>query len=367
MVRRAVIWLTLFLNKSILKLTDKDYLDNHLGDLLLLPEYKSAYDLNIHIFNDLQHTISGWPGGKPNADDSQRPERALPYPKKVVVFSPHPDDDVISMGGTLSRLVQQGHIVHVAYQTSGHHAVFDEDVLRYLDFINNLRDDFNMNSNSINSVNDAIHLVENNNNRVVNKKIANLKGTIRMGEARDACKFIGIPNENIHFLNMPFYESSGTMQKENLSDTDINIIIDLLEQVQPNQIYAAGDFGDPNGTHKTCTQAVIEALRRITAKNSQWLNDCRMWLYRGAWDEFYIYEADMAVPLSPDEVTVKRKAIFKHQTQKDVVAFPGSDSREFWQRAEERNRKTASLYDRLGLADYQAMELFVKYDFNKNL
>ncbi len=364
MQRRAVVWLALKTKKSILKLTDKDYFDNHLGDLLESTEYKTCYDLNINIFNDLQHTITGWPGGKPNADDSQRPERALPYPKKVIVFSPHPDDDVISMGGTLSRLVEQDHDVHVAYQTSGHHAVYDDDVMRFFDFIKFTENMFDYSEKSMILVNNMTETIKDNTNKVENKDIAKLKGYIRRCEAIAACRYIGMKEENIHFLNMPFYEKTGTMEKEQLKNEDIDLIVELLEKVQPNQIYAAGDFDDPNGTHKTCFEAIYKAILKIKEKGSTWLKDCILWLYRGAWNDFYVYEADMAVPLSPGEVTVKRTAIFKHQTQKDIVAFPGSDSREFWQRAEERNRKTASIYDALGLADYQAMELFVKYKFD---
>lgn len=364
MQRRAVIWLALKTKKSILKLTDKDYFDNHLGDLLESTEYKTSYDLNINIFNDLQHTITGWPGGKPNADDSQRPERALPYPKKVIVFSPHPDDDVISMGGTLCRLVRQDHDVHVAYQTSGHHAVYDDDVITFFDFIKINKEMLNLSDENIDIVNKLTDKLKYNVNKVEDKDIAKLKGYIRRGEASAACRYIGMKEENVHFLNLPFYEKTGTMEKEQISDEDINIVMNLLESVKPHQIYAAGDFDDPNGTHKTCFDVIVEAIRRIRQNGATWLNDCILWLYRGAWNDFYVYETDMAVPLSPDEVTTKRKAIFKHQTQKDVVAFPGSDSREFWQRAEERNRKTASIYDALGLADYQAIELFVKYNIS---
>lgn len=355
LTRKAVIWLSMLLNKSVLKLTDKDYIDHHMGDLLQI--WNSAYDLNINIFNDLQHTITGWPGGKPNADDSQRPERAAPYPKRALIFSPHPDDDVISMGGTLARLVKQHHDVHVAYQTSGNHAVFDDDLMKYLDFIIDAKNALEIEetlSEKIIQLMRAIYEKSDEDGRF----ISNLKGIVRKGEAKAACRFIGISDDNIHFLKMPFYEMPISRERD-LGEADIQLIVDLLQEIKPHQIYVAGDFNDPHRTHKICYDAIIEACERV--KNEAWMKACYIWLYRGAWDEWDIYEADMAVPLSPDEVMVKRKAIFKHQTQKDIVPFPGSDVREFWQRAEERNHQTAVLYDKLGLADYQAMELFVRH------
>ncbi|MDR0363972.1 MAG: glucosamine-6-phosphate deaminase [Bacteroidales bacterium] len=358
LTRKAVIWLSLMLNKSVLKLTDKDYIDHHMGDLLQI--WNSSYDLNIRIFNELQHTITGWPGGKPNADDSQRPERATPYPKRAIIFSPHPDDDVISMGGTLARLVKQNHDVHVAYQTSGNHAVFDDDLMKYLDFIEDAKDVLPTNDQLFQKTEQLMRYFHCKGNEEP-RDLAELKGIVRKGEAKAACRFIGIPDQNIHFLKMPFYEMPISRERE-LGEEDIQLIVDLLQKVKPHQIYVAGDFNDPHRTHKICFDAVIEACERT--KNETWSKDCYIWLYRGAWDEWDIHEADMAVPLSPDEVTVKRKAIFKHQTQKDIVPFPGSDVREFWQRAEERNHQTAVLYDKLGLADYQAMELFVRYHFD---
>lgn len=357
LIRKAVVWLCLKLNKSILKLTDLDYINNGMSELLHL--FKSSYDLNITMFNALQHTITGWPGGKPDADDSQRPERAFPYPKKIIVFSPHPDDDVISMGGTLARLVKQEHDVHVAYQTSGNLAVFDDDLIKYINFIQNSENKLNIDKETIEKMNSVINDIENKRlGESDSANVAYLKGMIRKSEAISACRYIGIPDEKIHFLQMPFYES-GQEEKLDLSEKDIDLIVDLLQTVKPHQIYAAGDMTDPHGTHKICFEAIIKAINSI--KDEEWLKDCYIWLYRGAWQEWQLDEVDMAVPLSPDEVTVKRKAIFKHQTQKDVVPFPGSDSREFWQRAEERNHKTALLYDKIGFAEYQAMELFVRY------
>ncbi|MDR2979574.1 MAG: glucosamine-6-phosphate deaminase [Bacteroidales bacterium] len=356
LIRKAVVWLCHTVGKPILKLTDKDYIDNGLSELLYI--FKSAYDLNIQVFNDLQHTISGWPGGKPNADDSQRPERALPFPKRVVVFSPHPDDDVISMGGTLSRLVQQGHNVHVVYQTSGNLAVFDEDVLRYLDFMSEVRKSFSINEKKLHKSLDLLKFTMNSEHGQSHApEIASYKTAIRKVEAKTACRFIGIQDDHVHFLEMPFYES-GSVKKFDLGDTDIKLIINILQDLQPHQIYAAGDLSDPHGTHRICLNAIQLALKEI--RNEKWLKDCYIWLYRGAWQEWDIHEVDMAVPLSPDEVEVKRRAIFKHQSQKDNMPFPGSDKREFWLRAEERNHNTAEIYDKLGLAEYQAMEVFAR-------
>lgn len=359
LIRKAVIWLCQTTNKPILKLTDRDYIDNGLSELWEI--FKSAYDLNIQVFNELQHTITGWPGGKPEADDSQRPERAFPFPKRVVVFSPHPDDDVISMGGTLSRLVEQGHDVHVVYQTSGNLAVYDDDVMRYLDFMKEVKDPFSINEHSLTESFEVLEKsLSGGSGQSHSPEIARLKTAIRKIEAKAACRFIGIKKENVHFLQMPFYES-GSIKKYDLSDEDISLIINILTQIQPHQIYAAGDLSDPHGTHRICLDAIKEAMKRL--KLEEWIKDCYFWMYRGAWQEWDIHEVDMAVPLSPDEVSVKRKAIFKHQSQKDNAPFPGSDKREFWQRAEERNHNTAVIFDRLGLAEYQAMEVFARLLF----
>ena len=358
LVRKAVVWLCQKLEKPILKLTDRDYNDNGMSDLVA--EEGPSNKINIKVFNDLQHTITGWPGGKPNADDSTRPERALPYPKRVIVFSPHPDDDVISMGGTLARLVEQGHIVHSVYQTSGNIAVFDDDVLRFLDFTREYKHIFNL--KSVNAE-DIFKKVE---NFILNKKpgqidsdeIQSLKSAIRRGEAKAAVRFVGVPEERVHFLDLPFYET-GEVKKKPLSEEDIHITMDILQKIKPHQVYAAGDLSDPHGTHRVCMDAILEALYRL--KDEAWIKECRVWLYRGAWQEWDLDQTDMAVPLSPEEVHIKRNAIFKHQSQKDRPLFPGADSREFWQRAEERNHATAELYDKMGMAEYEAIEVFVRY------
>jgi len=358
LMRRAVVWLCQKLEKPILKLTDRDYRAHGMGDLIA--ERGPSNKINIDVFNGLQKIITGWPGGKPNADDSSRPERALPYPKRVVVFSPHPDDDVISMGGTLSRLVEQGHEVHVVYQTSGAVAVHDDDVIRYIDFAAHFNDRNQFDHK------DSSQLFKQIKSDLAKKKpgdadteaVRNVKLLIRQGEAEAACRFLNIPRQNAHFLEMPFYDT-GRAAKKPLSDQDIELLTDLLTKVQPHQIYAAGDLSDPHGTHRVCLEAVFRALDQL--QNEPWMLDCRVWLYRGAWQEWDMGDIDMAVPISPDELVVKRKAIFKHQSQKDKALFPGSDEREFWQRSEDRNRATARLYNLVGMAEYEAIEAFVRW------
>lgn len=349
-IRKAVLWLCQKVGKPILKLTYQDYIDNSLGQLT---DKQGDYALiNIRVFNDLQHTISGWPGGKPGADDSTRPARSHPFPKRIIIFSPHPDDDVISMGGTFIRLVDQGHDVHVAYETSGNIAVHDDVVLQSLDSAREcgLGDRFDEVSEIIKNKNiGGVEPVE----------LRILKGSIRRAEAKAACRFIGLNDKtNVHFLNLPFYET-GAVKKGGITQDDIDIVVKLLREIQPHQIYAAGDLSDPHGTHRVCIEAVLGALNQI--KDDKWLEDCRLWLYRGAWQEWELDMVDMAVPLSPSEVIRKRHAIYRHLSQKDIVPFPGDDKREFWQRAEDRTQATARLYDQLGMAEYEAIEVFVKY------
>ena len=349
-IRKAVVWLCEKVDKPILKLTQGDYLANGLGELL---EQKDSYDqINIKVFNDLQHTISGWPGGKPNADDSTRPVASTPFPKKVIIFSPHPDDDVISMGGTFIRLVEQGHDVHVAYETSGNVAVHDDVVLQHMDAANELG--FGDRFDEVKEI-----IASKKPGQPEPRALLNLKGAIRRAEAKSAVRSFGLNDKtNCHFLNLPFYETGG-IKKGERTQKDIDIIIELLEQVKPHQIYLAGDLADPHGTHRVCTEAVLEAINQLKGK-AEWLESCHVWLYRGAWMEWELGKVDMAVPLSPDEVIKKRHAIYRHLSQKDIVPFPGEDPREFWQRAEERTQNTANLYDKLGMAEYQAIEVFVK-------
>ena len=361
LVRSAIVWLCTTLNKPILKLTNKDYNENGLSELLAL--YGSAYNANIKVFNDLQHTITGWPGGKPNADDTYRPERAKPFPKRVVVFSPHPDDDVISMGGTLRRLVQQGHEVHVAYETSGNIAVGDEEVVRFMHFINGFNQLFENSEDKV--ISDKYAEIKQffstkKEGDMDTRDILTIKGLIRRGEARTACTFNHIPLSRCHFLDLPFYET-GKIEKNPISEADVEIVLNLLREVKPHQIYVAGDLADPHGTHRVCTDAVFAAIDEEKNTGAEWLKDCRIWMYRGAWAEWEIENIEMAVPLSPEELRAKRNSILKHQSQMESAPFLGNDERLFWQRSEDRNRGTASLYDQLGLACYEAMEAFVEY------
>ncbi len=360
-IRKAVIWLAQNVDKPILKLTDEDYNEGGLQDLLATQG--QAYDINIDVFRALQNTITGWPAGKPADAKYPTGRRAADevFPKRVVIFSPHPDDDVISMGGTLIRLVDQGHEVHVAYQTSGNIAVFDEDASRFADFANEFNQMFEIDPANTRKIEEHIDTFLRNKQpgQVDSEPVQKIKGLIRRGEAKAAGRYCGIPYEKLHFLDMPFYET-GRVRKKPLGEEDIQIIVDLLEKVQPHQVYAAGDLSDPHGTHRTCLSAIFQAMERV--KTRDWAADCAVWLYRGAWQEWEPEKIEMAVPLSPQELLRKRNAIFKHESQKDRALFPGHDAREFWQRAEDRNTATAEVYDNLGLAEYEGIEAFVKWD-----
>jgi len=349
---KAVLWLSELTNQSILKLTDKDYNNNGMSGLL--SAVGNAYDLNIKMFNKMQHTITGWPAGKPNADDANRPERANIPKKRVIIFSPHPDDDVISMGGTFDRLVEQGHEVHVAYQTSGNIAVSDEEALKFAEISLALNPDSEEPKRLINFLNHKTDQV------IDSPEMLKLKGLIRRSESLAATRYLGLEDANVHFLNLPFYET-GMVKKNNLSQKDIDIVCQLIEDIKPHQIYAAGDLADPHGTHKVCLDALFESLEVL--KHKSYMEDCWVWLYRGAWHEWEPYQIEMAVPMSPDQVLKKRHAIFYHQSQKDGVMFQGDDNREFWVRVEDRNRLTAKKYNDLGLADYAAIEAFKRYHF----
>ncbi|WP_445735427.1 glucosamine-6-phosphate deaminase [Mariniflexile sp.] len=349
---KAVVWLSELTGKPFLKLTDKDYNNNGMSGLLT--EEGSAYHLNIKMFNTLQHTITGWPGGKPNADDTNRPERANIPKKRVIIFSPHPDDDVISMGGTFERLVEQGHDVHIAYQTSGNIAVSDEEALKFAEISKSLSPDCKEADAVIETLNKKTG------NDVDSQEVRKLKALIRRSESLAATRYLGLNDENVHFLDLPFYET-GTIKKNNLSQDDIDMMCSIIAHIKPHQIYAAGDLADPHGTHKVCLDALFESLEKL--KHNSYMDDCWVWLYRGAWHEWESYEIEMAVPMSPDQVLKKRHAIFYHQSQKDGVMFQGDDSREFWVRVEDRNRLTAKKYNDLGLADYAAIEAFKRYHF----
>ena len=353
LIRKAVTWLSLEIGKPILKLTDEDYNQNGLNDILI--DHGPAYNVNIDIFNKVQHTITGWPGGKPNADDTNRPERKEPFPKKVLIFSPHPADDVISMGGTLMRLVEHGHEVHVVYQTSGNIAIYDDEALRYADFISQY-DNNGDKKNLYDTLTEK--LGEKESGDLDSKEMLKLKTFIRKVEAKSACRYSGIPEENVHFLEMPFYET-GRAKKNNLSQKDIDLISDVIEKVQPHQIYAAGDLSDPHGTHRICWEAIKKSLELL--RDEEWMDDCYIWLYRGVWQQWDISEIDMAVPLSPGERLKKRRAIFKHASQKDQPKYPGSASGEFWMIADQRTMEIARRYDQLGLAEYDSIEGFSQW------
>jgi len=352
---KAIVWLCQKTNKAILKLTDRDYNNNGMSDLLA--SGYSSYDLNINMFNVLQHSITGWPGGKPNTDDSYRPERAHPAKKRVLIFSPHPDDDVISMGGTFSKLIKQGHEVHVVYQTSGNIAVTDDEALKFAEVCNDFVADNEYKANFKSIIDFLKNKSENQRDTVELRK---LKGLIRRRESHAAVRHIGLNDENIHFLDLPFYET-GQIMKNPIGDEDITIVAEIIVKIKPHQIFAAGDLADPHGTHEVCLNAIFSALKKL--KSEPYLKDCWLWLYRGAWHEWDVHEIDMAVPLSPDEVMLKRQAILHHQSQKDRVVFQGNDTREFWLRAEDRNKYTAKLYDDLGLAEYEAIEAFKRFEY----
>lgn len=359
LIRRAIVWLCQKLGKPILKLTNKDYQNNGLEELLAL--YGSAYNVNIKIFNDLQHTITGWPGGKPNADDTNRPERANPFPKKVIIFSPHPDDDVISMGGTFKRLVDQKHDVHVAYQTSGNIAVGDEEVVRYTSLLEDVRKKYEPNNEEAKKRNQAILqflLHDKKEGDVDTADVLFMKGHIRQQEAFTACRYVGMNVDQSVFLNLPFYET-GKVKKNPISAEDVEIVKKYIQSVKPTQIFVAGDLADPHGTHKVCLDAILAAIDEM--KGEAWLKDCRIWMYRGAWAEWEIDHIEMSVPISPEELRFKRNAILKHQSQMESAPFLGNDERLFWQRSEDRNKATAELYRELGLASYEAIEAFVEY------
>ncbi len=362
MIKKAVINTALKVGKPLLSLTNSDYKDNGIGDLLV--EHGDAYEINLEVYYMLRDTITGWPGGKPNVNLPNHPERSVPYPKRVIIFSPHPDDDIISMGGTFQRLHDQGHDVHVAYQTSGNIAVTDEFVTRFLDFAVGFENMFGMDSKKSSEIlaQARDYLKKKKSNQTDTPEIRSIKGLIRVCEAKATCRYVGIPDENSHFQNLPFYET-GTIEKNPMGEEDVKLTIELLRKIKPQQVFCAGDLADPHGTHKVCLEIVFEALRRIKEDGDDWVNDCWMWLYKGAWQEWDISEIEMAIPMSPDQVMKKRYGIFIHQSQKDMVPFQGSDNREFWQRAEDRNGNTANTYAQLGMTKYAAMEAFVRWHF----
>lgn len=362
MIKKAVISTALKTAKPLLSLTNTDYKDNGIGDLLV--EHGDAYEINLEVYYMLRDTITGWPGGKPNVNLPNHPERSIPYPKRIIIFSPHPDDDIISMGGTFQRLHDQGHDVHVAYQTSGNIAVTDEFVTRFLDFAVGFENMFGMDSKKSEDIltKAMAYLGQKKSNQMDTPEIRSIKGLIRVCEAKATCRYVGISDDNSHFQNLPFYET-GTIEKKPMGEEDVKLTVELLRKIKPQQVFCAGDLADPHGTHKVCLEIVFEALRRIKESGDDWVKDCYMWLYKGAWQEWDISEIEMAIPMSPDQVLKKRYGIFIHQSQKDMVPFQGSDNREFWQRAEDRNSNTSNMYAQLGMTKYAAMEAFVRWHF----
>ncbi len=362
MIKRAIVNLSLKLNKSVLSLTTNDYLENGLSDLLV--EKGDAYELNLLVFYMLRDSLTGWPGGKPNVVLPEHPERSEPHPKRCIIFSPHPDDDIISMGGTFMRLHDQGHEVHVAYQTSGNIAVADEFVTRFIDFAVGFENMFGIDNQKSQEILTAArkYIASKQKNQPDTAEIRAIKGLIRRCEATATCRYVGLTEDRAHFQNLPFYET-GAIEKKPMSEADVLITMDLLQKIKPHQVFCAGDLADPHGTHKVCLDVVFESLRRLKSSGESWIKDCWVWLYKGAWQEWDISEIEMAIPMSPDQVMKKRFGIFIHQSQKDMVPFQGSDSREFWQRAEDRNANTANLYAALGMTKYAAMEAFVRWHY----
>ena len=362
MIKKAVVNMALKLKKPVLSLTNSDYNEYGLSDLLV--DQGDAYEINLQVYYMLRDSITGWPAGKPNVNLPEHPERSEPYPKRCIIFSPHPDDDIISMGGTFQRLQEQGNDIHVGYQTSGNIAVTDEFVTRFLDFAVGFEEIAGIDTSKSGRIlaNARKFLSNKKSNQTDTASIRAIKGLIRRCEAKATCRYVGLKDENIHFMDLPFYET-GTIEKKPMSEKDVKITMELLRKIKPHQVYCAGDFADPHGTHIVCFNVVVEALRRIKTTGEDWINDCWLWLYKGAWQEWNIEEIEMAIPMSPDQVLKKRFGIFIHQSQKDMVPFQGSDSREFWQRAEERNAATANLYADLGLTHYAAMEAFVKWHY----
>jgi glucosamine-6-phosphate deaminase len=343
MIKRAVLWLSRQTKKALLKLDANDFLEHNLHQLLR--EHGPADALAHRVFRWMQETIDYHPGGR----DS----------KRVICFSPHPDDDVISMGGALIRLVEDKHEVHVAYMTSGNIAVFDHDAQQFADFVTEYNRIFGLESERTRQVESDVHAALENKRpgEPDSDTVLKIKALIRWAEAKAGAIVAGCKEEHLHFLDLPFYRT-GTIAKNPWGPDDVKIIRELLDRVQPQQVYIAGDLSDPHGTHRVCAEAIFQALRELEADTG---SRPEAMLYRGAWQEYPLDEIEIAVPLSPRDVETKKAAIFRHESQKDRALFPGSDAREFWQRAVDRNRNTADEYNAIGLAEYYAMEAFVRW------
>jgi glucosamine-6-phosphate deaminase len=343
LTRRALIWLCFQTQKALLKLEDDDLRSHGLHELLR--EHGPAQKLSETVFQHMLGTICFCPSGD--------------QPRPVVVFSPHPDDDVISMGGTLIHLVQRGHDTHVAYMTSGNIAVFDHDVTHLLDFVGRFNRLFQIEHRLCDELASQIaqSFARKEPGAVDIPEVQNIKALIRETEARAAATSLGVQTNHLHFLRLPFYET-GAVEKKPMGEEDIQIVFALLDRIRPGDVYVAGDLSDPHGTHRVCADVIFDAVRRLAERG----HDTTVWLYRGAWQEWEPHEVDRAVPLSPEDLVLKREAIFRHESQKDRAMFPGPfDPREFWERAEDRNRHTAALYNQLGLPEYYAMEGFVRW------
>jgi glucosamine-6-phosphate deaminase len=343
LIRRAAIWLSLKVGKALLKLSDDDFREHELYELLR--EHGRAQQLGRQVFDHLMGTICTNPAGS--------------QPCKVLVFSPHPDDDVISMGGTVIRMVEHGHQVHVAYMTSGNIGVFDHDAWRFADFVAEFNQLFEIGREPTEAVKRRVQdfLRGKKPGEIDSQDLLKIKKLIRETEARAAALACGIPPEQLEFMDLRFYRT-GTIAKAPIHPQDIADIVTLLLRLKPAQIYVAGEMSDPHGTHRTCANAVYQAIREVQGK----VPDFEVWLYRGAWEEWEPHEIERAVPLSPTDLERKKLAIFRHQSQKDRAMFPGgTDRREFWQRAEDRNIDTAKLYDTLGLPEFFALEAFVQW------
>jgi glucosamine-6-phosphate deaminase len=334
---RAVTWLSLTTGRAILKLTQADYSEHRLGPLVA--QYGTPGAVNGEIFNQLGSKIRG--------------KSKLPRGKKVICFSPHPDDDVISMGGMLRKLVENENDIIVAYMTSGNIAVFDHDVRRYVDFIERLGAEGTLDVKSVNDVAGRVRefLASKRPGDVDIPEVLDIKRIIRESEAVSGIEVMGLSRGNARFLDLPFYQT-GKVRKDPIGPEDVRIVKELLEEIEPDLIFIAGDLSDPHGTHRMCKQAIDAAVDQLESKPERWL-------YRGAWQEWPITEATWLVPMSQEELRLKIQAIFKHQSQKDSAPFPGADDREFWQRVEDRNTETAAMLNRLGLAEYFAMEAYV--------
>ena len=347
LTRKAVIELCRKTGKGLLKLSDDDFREHELYELLR--EHGPASVLGQKVFCQMMDTICNEPAGTKK--------------QSILIFSPHPDDDVISMGGTLIRLVGQGHKVFIAYMTSGNIAVFDHDALRFADYAAGFNKLFGIDERKTSEVAGRVmeFLSKKQAGQTDSEDILKIKGLVRETEARAAALACGVPSDQLVFMNLRFYRT-GTIAKAPIHPSDIDDIQGLVEKLNPYQVYMAGELSDPHGTHRVCADAILEAMRRAKGKG----NKSQVWLYRGAWEEWEPHELERVVPLTPEDLEQKKMAIFRHQSQKDRAMFPGnSDRREFWQRAEDRNLGTAKIFDELGLPEYFALEGFVEWKDNQ--